>query len=162
MACSLDLCSAASFPHTRMSSTWQRMPGRPESTSFIYLWKISGALDIPNGTLLKQKHPKGVMNVVSRLDSSARGICQNPLFASSLLKTFAPDSCAKVISTFGIGWTSRKTFLLSGLRSIQIRTVLSPLEPQPLWHTRVCTVELLNWPAHHNQLLNKNNCRLIG
>ena len=77
---------------------------------------------MPNGSLLKQNHPKGVMNVVSSLDSLAREICQNPPFASNLLKSFAPDSCARVVSTLDIGWTSRKTFSLSGLRSTQIRT----------------------------------------
>ena len=55
----------------------------------------------------------------------------------SLLKSFAPDSCTRVVSTLGIGWTSRKIFLLSGLRSTQIRLPLSPLEPQPLQRTRV-------------------------
>ena len=35
---------------------------------------------MPNGILLKQNRPKGVMKVVSRLELSAKGICQNPLF----------------------------------------------------------------------------------
>ena len=76
---------------------------------------------MPNGSLLKQNRPKGV-NVVNSLDSLARGICQNPLFASNLLNSFAPDSYARVISTFGMGWTSRNTLSLSGLRSTQMRT----------------------------------------
>ena len=80
-------------------------------------------LDIPNGILLKQNRPKGVMNVVSKRELSARGICQNPLLASSLLKTFAPASCAKTLSTFGSGCVSRRTCVLRGLRSTQMRTV---------------------------------------
>ena len=75
-----------------------------------------------NSSLLKQNCPKGVMNVVSSLDSLAWGICQNPLFASSLLKSFASNSSTRVVSTLGIGWTSRKTFSLSGLKSTQIQT----------------------------------------
>ena len=49
-------------------------------------WKTSGALAIPNGNVLKQKRPYGVMKVLSSLDSLARGICQKPLLASSLIK----------------------------------------------------------------------------
>ena len=58
---------------------------------------------MPNGNLLKQNHPNGVKKVVRSLDGLARGICQNPLFASSLLNTRAPASWAKVSSTFGKG-----------------------------------------------------------
>ena len=54
--------------------------------------------------------------MVNNLDSLARGICQHPLLASSLLNTVAPDICASVVSTF-IGCTSRNTFSLRGLRS---------------------------------------------
>ena len=62
------------------------------------------------------------MKVVSSCDFSASGICQNPLhvLASSLLKTVTPDSCARVSSTFGSGWTSRRTFSFRGFRSTQI------------------------------------------
>ena len=34
------------------------------------------------------------------------GICQNPLFASSLLKSVAPANCARVSSTWGMGYVS--------------------------------------------------------
>ena len=57
------------------------------------------------------------MKVVSKRDCLERGICQNPLLASSFVNTFAPDSCASVSSTLGRGWTSRRTLLFSGLRS---------------------------------------------
>ena len=40
---------------------------------------------------------------MSERDSSASGICQNPLFASILLKISSPASCARVSSTLGIG-----------------------------------------------------------
>ena len=84
--------------------------------------KISGALEIPNGNLLKQNLPKGLMKVVSNLDSLARGICQNPLLASSLLNTVAPDNRASIVSTLGMRCTSLNTFSFSGLRLTQIRT----------------------------------------
>ena len=74
--------------------------------------------------------------MVSGLDSSANGICQKPLLASNLLKTAAPANCAKVSSTLGIGWTSRSTLSLSGLRSTQMRTA-----PLGLGTTTM--------PAHH-------------
>ena len=54
------------------------------------------------------------IKVVSGRDDSESGICQNPLLASSLEKTFAPVSWASVSSNFGIGWTSRSTFSLRG------------------------------------------------
>ena len=96
---------------------WHSTPGRPDRISLT-----SGALDIPNGNLLKQNRPYGVTNMVNSLDSSANGICQNPLFASSLLNIAAPVSWARVVSTFGIGCTSRRTFSFSGFMSTQICT----------------------------------------
>ena len=72
--------------------------------------------------LLKQYFPTGVINVVRRREADERGICQNPLFASSLLNKRAPVSWASVSSTFGNGWMSRRTLVLKGLRSIQMRT----------------------------------------
>ena len=77
---------------------------------------------MPNGNLLKQNRPYGVINVVKSLDSVAKGICQKSLLASSLLNIVAPVSWAKVVSTFGIGCVSRKMFLLSGFISTQILT----------------------------------------
>ena len=60
--------------------------------------------------------------MVSSLDSLASGICQNPLLASSLLNLVAPVSCARVVSTFGIGCTSHRTFSFKGFMSTQIQT----------------------------------------
>ena len=74
--------------------------------------------------------------MVNNLDSLARGICQNPLLASNLLNTVAPDNCASVVSTFGIGCTSCNTFSFSGLRPTQIRTA-----PESLGTTTIA--------AHH-------------
>ena len=122
VAWSLDSCSARSLPSTETLSTWQNTPERSESTLFIWHWKISGALEILNSSLLKQNLPKGVIKVVNNLDSLASGICQNSLLASNLLNIAAPDNCASVVSTLGIRFTSLNTFSFSGVRSIQIRT----------------------------------------
>ena len=91
---------------------------------------------MPKGILLKLKRPKGVMKVVRRRESSATGICQNPLLASNLLKTLAPVSCAKVSSTLGKGCTSLRTAVFNGFRSMQMRT-----EPSFFGSTTM--------PAHH-------------
>ena len=101
---------------------WQRTPGTPSSTLFIIFWKISGALEIPEGSWLKQYCPKGVIKVVSSLEDFARGTRQNPLLASSLENSFAPESWARVSSTCGIGCVSWRTFSFSGLRSTHIWT----------------------------------------
>ena len=98
---------------TSTSSMWQTIPSSPSRIWLICLWKSSGALEIPKGSLLKQYLPKGVIhvNAVSGLDSLASRTCQNPLFASSLLKSLAPATCswASVLSTLGMGWTSHRS-----------------------------------------------------
>ena len=66
---------------------------------------------MPNGSLRKQNRPKGVMKVVSGMDSGDRGICQNPELASSFENTLAPASWANVLSTAGRGCLSRHTLL---------------------------------------------------
>ena len=84
----------------RTSSIKHTTPFSPSRILVIHFWNNSGTLDIPNGSL---KRPYGVMNVVSSLDSSASGICQNPLLASNLLNILAPVSRARVSSTLGMG-----------------------------------------------------------
>ena len=89
----------------------------------ICCWKCSGALDIPKGSLLKQKQPNDVIKVVSgRGTLDLRGSARTHYWASSLLKIVAPVSCASVSSTLGRGYTSRCTPLFSRYRSTQIRT----------------------------------------
>ena len=56
---------------------------------------------MPKGKRLKQNRPTGVINVVSRADFFDNLICQKPELASSLVKIFAPCSCARVCSTDG-------------------------------------------------------------
>ena len=67
-------------------------------------WKCSGALVIPNGSLLRQKQPWGVMKVVKRRDPLANGTCQKPLLVSNLLNTFAAFNCDSVASTYFKHW----------------------------------------------------------
>ena len=52
---------------------------------------------MPNGSLLKQYRPKGVIKVVKCLDVVAKGICQKPLLVSGLLNTAAPVNWASVL-----------------------------------------------------------------
>ena len=52
------------------------------------------------------------------------------------LKIRAPDSCPRILSTVGRGWTSQRTLAFSGLRSTQIRTDPSDLGTATM-------------PAHH-------------
>ena len=82
-------CSSLSRPKTRTSSIWQSTPSSPSRMELIRLWKCSGALAMPKGSLFKQYLPTGVMNVVRRLEAGKRGICQNQLFASNLRKSLA-------------------------------------------------------------------------
>ena len=103
---------------------------KPPSILFMTFWKCSGALAMPNRSLLKQYRPNGVMNVVRSRDSSLNGICQNSLLASSLENSCAPESKAKVTSTFGRRYTSRRTHSFSGLRSTQILRL-----PIFFWHS---------------------------
>ena len=64
----------------------------------------------------------GEIKVVSSREDYDRGICQNPLLASSLEKTLAPASWANVSFTLGSGCTSLSTLVLSGFKSTHIRT----------------------------------------
>ena len=58
---------------------------------------------MPNGSLLNRYRPNGVMKVVSREDSLARGICQNSELASSLENTQALAIWARICSIAGKG-----------------------------------------------------------
>ena len=42
---------------------------------FIHFWKSPGALEIPNGSLLKQCRPDGVTKVVRSRELVNNGIC---------------------------------------------------------------------------------------
>ena len=66
------------LPCIKMSIiTWT--PSMSPSNSVIQRWKISGAEDIPNGNLLKQNLPNGVIKVVSNWLSLSNRIWWNPL-----------------------------------------------------------------------------------
>ncbi len=115
----------------------QTAPVRPCSVSDIRQLKCSGGDEMPKGILWKQKRPKGVINVVSRVNCGASGICQNPELASSFEKILAPASCAKVWSTAGRTCHSLRMLWLSCVRSTQICTFLLLLGTTTI-------------PAHHS------------
>ena len=126
-------CSIWLVPYTNTSSMWQRIPPSPSKITLIRRWNNSGALDIPKGSLLKPYLPKGAMKVVRGRDSLATGICQNPLFASSFEKIFAPEAWANISSTFGIECGSRSTLTLGRYKCKQLQSALVWL---PSLHTR--------------------------
>jgi len=99
------------------------------------------------GSLLKQNHPWGVINVVKTLDSFVSDTYQKPLYTSSLLKTFAPFNRASVTSTFGMGCTSLITFSFSGFNSTHIWT-----DPVGLGSTSSRLIHL----GYHSYALQKN------
>ena len=89
----------------------------------IRRWKYSGADEIPKGNRFKQNLLNGVMNVVSKADSTDRGTCQSSGFASSLVTNFSHPNCPSVYSTNSISCCSRSMVLLSFvIRTMQILT----------------------------------------
>jgi len=99
--------------------------------------KISGALDMPNGSLLQPNQPKGVTKVVCFLDSLSKCICQNTLLASSYKKVLLAPNSPMLSLTAGIGEISLLTALFRPLRSTQIRTSPDGLRTgtMPLHHS---------------------------
>ena len=64
-------CSASVFPNTPTSSAILIVLGHFSSMQSILSWNTSWLRFRPNGSLLKQYRPKGLLNVVRRLDSSS-------------------------------------------------------------------------------------------
>ena len=102
---------------------WQITPSVFLRMSVILCREISGADDIPKGSQFIQKRPNGFKNDVRSLDSGSRVICQNPLMASSLVKTVDLERRTRSLSTDLSGWTSRRTALFRAVRSTQMRTL---------------------------------------
>ena len=110
--------SACVVQKTSTSSMWQRIPFWPARIFSIWRWKCSGALEMPNGILLKWYLPNGVIKVVNSLPAeSAKTRCLRRVW----LNTFAL-SCACVMSTFDRGCVSRRTLSLILRKSTQMRT----------------------------------------
>ena len=65
-------------------------------TPLKMLWRTGD----PEEKFVKTKSPKWSQE---SQDCGSKAICQNPLFVSIFEKTFAPDNCDKVVSTFGRG-----------------------------------------------------------
>jgi hypothetical protein len=70
---------------------------------------------MPYGSLLKQKHPQGVMNVVSKREDCESFLCQKALFASNFENTLDIDNFPIVKSTDGRGYASLNTLLFNWL-----------------------------------------------
>ena len=77
---------------------------------------------IPNGRVLNWYLSKGVMNAVQWRNSLAKGICQKPLFAFSLVKICVSKSWANVPLIAGSGWNSPITFSFKGFMLTHILT----------------------------------------
>ena len=90
---------------------------------------------MPNGKQQKQNRPYGEMNVVNRVDSTDKGICQNPELASRIENAVAPESWASICSMAGNGCLSRHTFSFNLVRSTQYIPCHSVLVQPLIRHT---------------------------
>ncbi len=106
---------------------WHTTPSSPSKIWHILIWNNSGALEIPNGSLLKEYRPNGVIKVVNWWDSLAKRTCQNPELASNFVKIFVLPNWHSVWSTEGKINFFRLTALFNFVRSTHILTVLSVL-----------------------------------
>jgi len=86
-------------------------PGKPSRMLLICFWNTLGALEISKGSLLNQKPKNGAIKVVRCLQLEVRGICQNPLLASSFEKILAPASCAMVYMRHWVDFTKNIVIL---------------------------------------------------
>ena len=91
------------FPITRKSSAITTTPLRPSTTFCILCCQTIGAELIQNGILFQQYRPKGVLNMVNRLDCSSSLICQTPARASNTENTFAFANLVEMSSMVGNG-----------------------------------------------------------
>ena len=105
------------------SSMLHSIPCNPWRIWLVFFWNFLEPELILKPNMLKQKRPRGVMNVVSGLDSHASFICQNPEFASSFENTLEPANLLRVVSTAGSGWFSLLTYSFNLLRSTQTLTL---------------------------------------
>ena len=87
-------CSAMLTPW-QIWQRWLIASSKPSKMFDTVWWNISRVDEITNGSQLNVYLPNGVMNIVIRsLDSTSRGICQNPEFASTLVINLALLSLA--------------------------------------------------------------------
>ena len=75
---------------------------------------------MPNGILLKQYRPHGVINVVNSLACLSNFTCQKPAFASSLENILPSDNLDNISLILGNGYISLSTPLLRAVRSTHI------------------------------------------
>ena len=102
---------------------WQTSSSNLSKSLEIFRWKFSGAEVMPKGSRWNLYLSNGVMNVVNRDESWDNGTCQKPEFASSLLKSRASLSCAKVSFTDRRICRSLFTEAFNLCKSTQMRTL---------------------------------------
>src|SRR5436190_21881790 len=91
----------------------------PKISTFFF-WNTSGAIEIPNGSLLNLYLPKGVPNVQRLELSSSNSIFQKPSFRSKTLKKHLPPKSLNNSSVVGIGKCARLIELFKCLGSKHI------------------------------------------
>ena len=84
--CRWASCSTSVLPWTVMLSAIPMHPWHSSKIWSISFWKMSWEQTRPKGSHRKWYLPKGLLKVISRLDSWLRMIDQYPWWASSLLK----------------------------------------------------------------------------
>ena len=70
-------------PEIRMSSAILYIPFSPSKFWSSFLWKYSGAGEIPKGIRKYRYRRQGVWNVINLLDSSSNCICKKPSLRSA-------------------------------------------------------------------------------
>ena len=109
------MCSSHVSENTMMSSTYTLQNGKPARTFCISLWNVAGALQRPNGMTRNSYRPFIVTNAVLAFALSAILICQYPLLASRVEKTFFPANWSRRSSIRGSGKMSFRVSIESSI-----------------------------------------------
>ena len=107
-------CSALVWPCTVMSSAIPIHPLHSLRIWSIFFWKMSWEQTRPKGSRRKQYLPKGLLKVMSKLESWLRMIDQYPWWASNLVKKWECANLWATSSMVGILWWS---WQMASLRS---------------------------------------------
>ena len=102
-------------------------PSMSPSNSVIACWKVSGAENIPKGSLLKQNLPNGIIKVVSNRPSLSNGSWWNPLAAFNFENVFESFNLGDISSKLGSMKCSLCTAELNFFKPTHILT--SPFFP---------------------------------
>ena len=105
-------CSTSVQPCTVMSSVIPIHPWHSLRIWSIFFWKMSWEQTRPKGSCRKWYLLKGLLKVISKLDSWSRTIDQYPWWASNLVKKWECANLWATSSTVGILWWSWQMALL--------------------------------------------------